>query len=375
MGLVFHFIKKMPESPNGNVRGLFETAPSFFTARNIGVRQDCHGYGHGIIYEGQWVTYKGITMKGHSKLDLDDGVEFELLCKNDVFVSWFKKVLNGEYMGYDFDKLSFEVLKSLTSPNTPGSLASMNPAGLKPSTGIATQDSSIMVVRRKRPNTNTSILGQPATKRAQTNNLPLQNDSVISTAEEANSTPEATQRAGLKAPDVPASVPPTGTPQNQATYPNPGRQPLLSDKDLGGYIHLGTMAQLRFAWDESISQGSVQFYDQSVTDIVLTWAQNRQALVQNLMRPPSSGPIASVTLATALSNDDSPTSVNPGCQDKRDLANHMHMHIMMQSIFAWDESVRRKSPDFYDRSQRHIMDTWTQKRKLLLQVLSGGSSA
>lgn len=110
-------------------------------------------------------------------------------------------------------------------------------------------------------------------------------------------------------------------------------------------------------------------------DIVFTWAQNRQSLMQDIMQPDASRPVARATLARAISNDNNPASANLGQQGEGGLDNHMHMCIMMQSLFAWDESIRQRSPDFYDRSQRHIINEWSQQRKLLLQVISGESSA
>lgn len=122
----------------------------------------------------------------------------------------------------------------------------------------------------------------------------------------------------------------------------------------------------------SIRQGPVQFYDRSVVDVLSTWAQNRHPLTQDLMHSHTSNPVARVTLARALSYDPGSTSANVG--HERELDNHMHMCIVIQSVFAWDESIRQRSSNFYDRSQRYIMDAWTQKHKLLLQVLSGESS-
>lgn len=90
MGLLFHFNKKMPESAHADVRDPSKTAPSFFTVSHRLIRRGCNGYGHGIVYEGRWVLYKGMPMKGQSKLNLEEGIEFDLLCRNDVFVSWFK---------------------------------------------------------------------------------------------------------------------------------------------------------------------------------------------------------------------------------------------------------------------------------------------
>lgn len=394
MGLLFHSIKKMPETPYGAVRDLFETAPSFFTARGQGIRQGCHGYGHGIVYEGRWVLHKCIPMKGNSKLNLKQGGEFEWLCKNDVFVAWFKKVLNGEYRVHDFDKLSFKDLESLTSPNASGSLASMNPAGLNPSAGLAvgggrivlrtnahkstdlsiTQESTISVAQNNSKRPIASIFSQPTNKRTKPDVLQYQEDAVILVEKEVAPVLEASRRAGRIAAEAPAvATPSTDIPQNQAA--NPGHGLLLSDGQAAGYISVGTKTHLLFAWEESIRQGSVQFYDRSVMEVVLTWAQNRQSLIQDLAQPHTSGPVTKVSLAKALLNDDGPASANPGRQGGGDLDNYMHMCIMMQSLFAWNESIRQRSPNFYDRSQRHIVETWAQKRKLLLQVLSGESLA
>ncbi|OBT63666.1 hypothetical protein VE03_06129 [Pseudogymnoascus sp. 23342-1-I1] len=372
MGLLFHFIKKMPERPSYiGVRNPSKTAPSFFTINNYGIRQGCNGYGHGIVYEGRWVLYKGIPMKGQSKLNLKNGIEFEELCKNDVFVPWFKKVLDGEYRVYDFDKLSFEDLESLTSPNAPGSLASTNPTGFNPSASLATKDGRTMGLAKRRKSTdpslgqesttsiaqnnpkrpNASISSQPTNKRTKPDALQSRKDAIISVEKEVAPAPEVSQQTGRIATEAPVvATPSTGIPQNQAA--NPGRGLPLSENQLEGYIYVGTMTQLKFAWDECIRQGSVQFYDRSVVDVLSTWAQNRHSLVQDLMQPHTSSSVARVTLARALSNDPSPASANLGHQSERDLDNHMHMCIVMQSLFAWDESIRQRSSNFYDRSQR-----------------------
>lgn len=278
MGLLFHYIKKMPENPYGNVRDLFETAPSFFTVRVLGIRQGCHGYGHGIVYEGRWVLHKGIPMKGQRKLDLKDGTEFKLLCRNDVFVPWFKKVLNGDYMGHDFDTLSFEVLESLTSPNAPGSFASAKPAGFNPSASLTMKDDHIVANTKRHKSTDLSIgqestisgardnskrpklpkliVKQPTNKSTNSDVLQSQKDAIISVEEEVAPALEASQRTDRIATEAPAAaMPPSGIPQNQTV--NLGHRPLLSENDLQGYIRVSTKSQLLFAWDESIRQGSV----------------------------------------------------------------------------------------------------------------------
>ncbi|OBT86578.1 hypothetical protein VE02_05095 [Pseudogymnoascus sp. 03VT05] len=74
-------------------------------------------------------------MNGSSKRKLPGGKSFTVLCETKKFRKRFSKVLNGVYEEHDFDKLPLDVLISLTSPNSPGSLASDKPAGSSPSAG------------------------------------------------------------------------------------------------------------------------------------------------------------------------------------------------------------------------------------------------
>ncbi|OBT74317.1 hypothetical protein VF21_06900 [Pseudogymnoascus sp. 05NY08] len=118
----------------GTSRKLSEIATSFFLTSDK-VRLGCYNYGHGIVYEGCWVTYDDKVMCGSSMQKLPTGKSFTVLCEDRTFQKWFTKVLNGAYKEYDFDTLSPDILKSLTSPKLPGSLASERPAGLSPTAG------------------------------------------------------------------------------------------------------------------------------------------------------------------------------------------------------------------------------------------------
>lgn len=89
------------------------------------------------MYEGCWVTYDDKIMCGSSKRRLPVGNSFTVLCESKRFRKWFSKVLNGAYKEYDFDTLPLDILISLTSPHSPGSLASDTPAGLGPSVGLS----------------------------------------------------------------------------------------------------------------------------------------------------------------------------------------------------------------------------------------------
>ncbi|KFY02960.1 hypothetical protein O988_01778 [Pseudogymnoascus sp. VKM F-3808] len=131
MGIVFNFTDGgyKREKP-------LQIAPSFFRTDDR-VRLGCYNYGHGIVYEGRWVTYDDKIMCGSSDRELQAGQSFAILCTERGFRKWFAKVLNGDYKEYDFDTLPRDVLISLTSPNSPGSLASDNPAGSNPSAGLS----------------------------------------------------------------------------------------------------------------------------------------------------------------------------------------------------------------------------------------------
>ncbi|OBT63663.1 hypothetical protein VE03_06121 [Pseudogymnoascus sp. 23342-1-I1] len=134
MGILFNRLKGAYRASDGKMIGLVDIAPSFFSSVNK-VRAGCESYGHGIVVEGRWVTYDEKTMRGSSMRPLPTGQSFASLCKEQTFQLWFTKVLNGHYKGYDIDTLPLDILISLTSPNSPGSLASENPAGLSPSFG------------------------------------------------------------------------------------------------------------------------------------------------------------------------------------------------------------------------------------------------
>ncbi|KFX96819.1 hypothetical protein V490_03135 [Pseudogymnoascus sp. VKM F-3557] len=136
MGVVFFKLILALYKPNKRqIEKLMEEVPSFFSS-NDKVRSGCYSYGHGIVYEGCWVTYDDKDMRGSSKLDLPSGKSFIKLFEDETFRWWFMKVLDGGYKEYDFDTLPRDVLISLTSPNSPGSLASANPSVLRPSLGL-----------------------------------------------------------------------------------------------------------------------------------------------------------------------------------------------------------------------------------------------
>lgn len=170
------------------------------------------------------------------------------------------KVMNGEYRTYDFDRLSFRDLESLTSPNAPGFLASTNPAGFNPSASLVTKDSHIvghtkrhrsteLSIRQesttsvapnnsKRPSA--SILSQPTSKRTKPDGLQYQKDAMISVEKEVTPVLESSQRTGRIATEAPAvATLPTGIPQNQAA--NLGRVLPLSMNQLEGYVYVGTL--------------------------------------------------------------------------------------------------------------------------------------
>ncbi|KFY17263.1 hypothetical protein V492_00793 [Pseudogymnoascus sp. VKM F-4246] len=136
MAIIFHRHVGGYKTRRGVDQKLSEIAPSFFIT-NDKVRLGCFNYGHGIVYEGCWVTYDDKVMRGSSTRDLPIGKSFNVLCDDSRFIMWFTKVLDGVYEKYDFDTLPHHTLISLTSPNTPGSLASDKPAGLSPSAGLS----------------------------------------------------------------------------------------------------------------------------------------------------------------------------------------------------------------------------------------------
>ncbi|KFZ13158.1 hypothetical protein V501_03863 [Pseudogymnoascus sp. VKM F-4519 (FW-2642)] len=136
MGIIFNRPKGGYKNSRGITKKLSDIAPSFFLTCDK-VRLECFNFGHGIVYDGCWVTYDDKIMCGSSMQKLPTGQSFSVLCEDRIFRKWFTKVLNGAYKeyDYDFDTLPPEFLKSLTSPKLPGSLASENPAGSRPSTG------------------------------------------------------------------------------------------------------------------------------------------------------------------------------------------------------------------------------------------------
>lgn len=136
MGIIFNRLKGAYKTSGGTMPALVEIAPSFFSSISK-VRAGCYNYGHGIVYEGCWVTYEGKKMCGSSTRDLPTGKSFTSLCKEPTFQQWFTKVLNGscKVHNFDIDTLPVDILISLTSPNSPGSLASENPAGSTPPVG------------------------------------------------------------------------------------------------------------------------------------------------------------------------------------------------------------------------------------------------
>lgn len=136
MGIIFNRSRADYKQKPSNI------ASSFFLT-NDKVRLGWYNYGHGIVYEGCWVTYDDKIMCGSSKKKLPIGKSFTVLCENRRFQKWFTKVLNGDYKEYDFDTLSRDVLISLTSPDSPGSLASDNPAGSSPSVGLSIPDNQV----------------------------------------------------------------------------------------------------------------------------------------------------------------------------------------------------------------------------------------
>ncbi|KFY68640.1 hypothetical protein V496_00944 [Pseudogymnoascus sp. VKM F-4515 (FW-2607)] len=167
MGILFNHWMKAPGSRGGgrNELKLIDIAPSFFRTGDK-ARRGCFNYGHGIVYEGCWVTFDDNIMCGSSKLELPGGKSINVLCKDEVFRTWFTKVLSGAYQEYDFDTLSLDILISLTSPNTPGSLASDNPAGSRPSAGLSTPDNQAAALARQRAPKIRLKIGFPPFKKA-----------------------------------------------------------------------------------------------------------------------------------------------------------------------------------------------------------------
>lgn len=162
-----------------------DIVPSFFRTDD-GVRLGCYSYGHGIVYEGCWVTYDDKVMCGSSTRKLQAGKSFTVLCKSETFREWYTKVLNGVYEEYDFDNLTDDILTSLTSPDTPGSLASDNLAGSRPSAGLSTPDNQVAAFARQgRPSLRVRLEFGPPKKAA----APIQESADASTSLALTNTP------------------------------------------------------------------------------------------------------------------------------------------------------------------------------------------
>ncbi|OBT96366.1 hypothetical protein VE01_05583 [Pseudogymnoascus verrucosus] len=144
MGIIFNRPKGGYKNSRGITKKLSDIAPSVFLTCDK-VRLECFNFGHGIVYEGCWVTYDDKIMCGSSMQKLPTGQSFSVLCEDRIFRKWFTKVLNGAYKEYDFDTLPPEFLKSLTSPKLPGSLASEMPAGSSPSAGLSIPNNQVVV--------------------------------------------------------------------------------------------------------------------------------------------------------------------------------------------------------------------------------------
>lgn len=156
MGIIFNYWKGAYKVRYGNEPKLVDIAPSFFCTGDK-ARQGCYNYGHGIVYEGCWVTYDDKIMSGSSKRKLPGGKSSTGLCLDKVFRTWFTKVLNGFYGEYDFDTLPLDILTSLTSPNSPGSLASDNPAGSSPSVGLSIPNNQVAAPAQQVADASTSL--------------------------------------------------------------------------------------------------------------------------------------------------------------------------------------------------------------------------
>ncbi|KFY75506.1 hypothetical protein V499_04548 [Pseudogymnoascus sp. VKM F-103] len=179
MAMVFHWKNGGYPAGKGKQHKLIDIAPGFFVSSGF-VRYLGHGHGHGIVYEGCWVTYHDIVMRGNSKLDLRPGTSFIMLCEDETFKRWFTEVLNGAFSKYDFDTLSFDDLVSLTSPNKPDSLASKILAGLE-----ASAISSINNASNTTPDDNGSSQDQTTTHDADlSTTTALPNEPAVSLSED-----------------------------------------------------------------------------------------------------------------------------------------------------------------------------------------------
>ncbi|KFY34368.1 hypothetical protein V494_06818 [Pseudogymnoascus sp. VKM F-4513 (FW-928)] len=96
MAIIFHRHVGGYKTRRGVDQKLSDIAPSFFIT-NDKVRLGCFNYGHGIVYEGCWVTYDDKVMRGSSTRDLPIGKSFNVLCDDGRFIMWFTKVLDGVY--------------------------------------------------------------------------------------------------------------------------------------------------------------------------------------------------------------------------------------------------------------------------------------
>lgn len=156
MGIIFNHWKGGYKERYGYELKLVDIAPSFFCTGDK-ARQGCYNYRHGIVYEGCWVTYDDKIMSGSSKRNLPVGKSFAVLYLDEVFRTWFTKVLDGFYGEYDFDTLPLDILTSLTSPNSPGSLASDNPAGSSPSVGLSIPNNQVAAPAQQDADASTSV--------------------------------------------------------------------------------------------------------------------------------------------------------------------------------------------------------------------------
>ncbi|KFZ07748.1 hypothetical protein V502_09774 [Pseudogymnoascus sp. VKM F-4520 (FW-2644)] len=189
MGIVLNRLKGEYRTCRGSMQRLSDIAPSFFITSNK-LRLGCYKYGHGIAYEGCWVTYDDKIMHGSSKRRLPSGKSFTVLCENRRFRKWFTKVLNGTYEEHDFDTLPLDILISLTSPNSPGSLASESPAGLGPSVGLSI------------PNHQVAAPAPQGAPRIKLNFAPSLNSQVATPAQQLADAPPALP--SIKSPAIPA---------------------------------------------------------------------------------------------------------------------------------------------------------------------------
>lgn len=204
MGIMFTRLKGGYKTGDGKNPKLVDIASSFFVSSDK-ARLGCYSYGHGIVYEGCWVSYDGKTMRGSSKRDLPTGKCFSNLCEEKTFQRWFTKVLNGTYKGCDFDTMPLDTLISLTSPNSPGSLASEKPAGMGPCVGLAAPNNQIAARTAETRSMTAAIFKQAVTPAQQGAGkimlrfTPIGNDQVAAAA----------QKGAVDSPSMASTNPPT----------------------------------------------------------------------------------------------------------------------------------------------------------------------